>query len=465
MSDECGIMKSKDDDPVQHSSFAIHPSKRRAYPRYKPSGIEWLGEIPEHWEVKKGKYSGSNIMGQSPSSEAYSLDDSCQPFLQGNAEFGPTHPTPKLFCDDATKKAPEQSILISVRAPVGALNIANQLYGIGRGLCAFIPDQKYLLPKYAWYAFSVSRNELWSVATGSTYEAVSADEVAGMRLTIPPLSEQRAIAAFLDRETGRIDALIEKKQRQIELLQEKRSALISHAVTKGLDPNAKMKDSGIEWLGEIPENCEIRRLKHTASINDEALAETTDPDFEFTYVDIGSVDATKGIIKTENYSFGNAPSRARRIVRNGDTIVSTVRTYLGAIAPIQESENNIIVSTGFAVVRPNTLDSGFLSYSLRSRFFVESVVSRSTGVSYPAINAPEIGNIAIAIPSLEEQRVIAAFLDHETAKIDTLIEKVEGSIDLLREYRTALISAAVTGKIDVRDVVFQKTKNMQHKTL
>ncbi|MDP2643912.1 MAG: restriction endonuclease subunit S [Desulfobacterales bacterium] len=208
------------------------------------------------------------------------------------------------------------------------------------------------------------------------------------------------------------------------------------------------RPSGIEWLGDVPEHWELRRLKYSASINDEALPETTDPDYEFVYVDIGSVDAAKGIVATETYRFEDAPSRARRIVRDGDTIVSTVRTYLRAIAPIRDPNDNMIVSTGFAVVRPRKLDSGYLSYALRSPFFVETVVSCSTGVSYPAINAPEVGNIGVTIPPLDEQRAIAAFLDRETARIDTLVGK---SIELLREYRMALISAAVTGKIDMRE--------------
>jgi len=213
------------------------------------------------------------------------------------------------------------------------------------------------------------------------------------------------------------------------------------------------KPSGVEWVGDVPEHWETRRLKYTASINDEALPETTDPDYEFTYVGIGSVDAAKGIIATETYRFEDAPSRARRIVRDGDTIVSTVRTYLRAIAAIRDPDENLIVSTGFAVVRPRTLDSGYLSYALRAPFFVETIVSRSTGVSYPAINAPEVGNIGVTIPPLDEQRAIAALLDRETARIDGLIEKVEQSIATLREHRTALISAAVTGKIDVRGEV------------
>jgi len=208
------------------------------------------------------------------------------------------------------------------------------------------------------------------------------------------------------------------------------------------------KPSGVEWLGNVPEHWAVKRLKYTASINDEALPETTDPDYEFHYVDIGNVDGAKGIVSTETYSFENAPSRARRVVRDGDTIVSTVRTYLRAIAAIREPEDDLIVSTGFAVVRPRGIDPDYLSYALRSPFFVETVVSRSTGVSYPAINAPEIGTIPIPIPAAEEQRAIAAFLDRRTQRIDALIEKKERQIELLQEKRTALISHAVTKGLD-----------------
>lgn len=204
------------------------------------------------------------------------------------------------------------------------------------------------------------------------------------------------------------------------------------------------KPSGVPWLGDVPEHWEVRRLKYTASINDEALPETTDPDYEFSYVDIGNVDAAKGIIATETYRFEAAPSRARRIVRDGDTIVSTVRTYLRAIAPIRDADGSLIVSTGFAVVRPRKLDSGFLSYALRAPSFVETIVSRSTGVSYPAINASEVGNIGVTLPPLDEQKAIAAFLDRETARIDALIEKKRRQIELLQEKRSALISHAIT---------------------
>jgi len=214
------------------------------------------------------------------------------------------------------------------------------------------------------------------------------------------------------------------------------------------------KASGIEWLGEIPEHWDALRLKNIATYNDDALGETTDPDFEILYTDISSVDKIAGIQKKEMMTFENAPSRARRKVIDGDVIISTVRTYLRAIVPISNSESSLIVSTGFAVIRPTErFDSRFASYALRAPYFVEEVVANSVGVSYPAINASKLVTFNIALPPKEDQSEIATFLERETKRIDTLIEKVRESIEKFREYRTALISAAVTGKIDVRGEV------------
>jgi len=206
----------------------------------------------------------------------------------------------------------------------------------------------------------------------------------------------------------------------------------------------RYKPSGIAWLGDVPEHWEVKRLKYSASINDEALPETTPPDFEFEYVDISSVNAVDGIKTKEQFVFEDAPSRARRKVRRGDTIVSTVRTYLRAIAPIKDQQEKLIVSTGFAVVRPRKVYPEYLAYALRESSFVETVVSRSVGVSYPAVNASEVGRIAIPLPYPGEQQAIATFLGRETSRIDTLVAKKRELIERLKEKRTALISQTVT---------------------
>jgi len=227
----------------------------------------------------------------------------------------------------------------------------------------------------------------------------------------------------------------------------------------------KYKATNCTWLKEIPEHWEIKRIKNVATHNDDALDEGTDPDFEIDYVDISSVTLTGGVEKSEVMPFEKAPSRARRKVQDGDIIVSTVRTYLRAIAAICKPSGNLIVSTGFAVVRPKeNLHSGFAGYLLQSNGFVGEVVANSVGVSYPAINASDLVRIEAVEPPLDEQVIIARFLDYKIAQIDTLIRSMGGSVEieknqkiksmtsLLYEYRSALITNAVTGQIDVRAV-------------
>ena len=231
------------------------------YESYKDSGVEWLGEVPKHWEVKRVKNVANINMGQSPSSQDCNQDGNGTPFLQGNADFGETNPFPRHFCSVANKLSSTGDILFSVRAPVGAINISDQIYGIGRGLCAFTPN-KFNFVKFFFFALEIVKSELFSVATGSTYEAVSVEQIANAIFIAPPIIEQNAIAQFLDQETAKIDNLIAEQQQLIKLLKEKRQAVISHAVTKGLNPDVPMKDSGIEWLGEVPEHWDIVPLKY-----------------------------------------------------------------------------------------------------------------------------------------------------------------------------------------------------------
>ena len=199
------------------------------------------------------------------------------------------------------------------------------------------------------------------------------------------------------------------------------------------------------WLTPLPSRWRELRLKYIASCNDEVLQETTPEAKEIEYVDIGSVSSTGDIVSTETILFVDAPSRARRIVRQGDVLVSTVRTYLKAIAPVRNAPKNLIASTGFAVIRSGSgAVSDYLAYALRAEGFIGEVISRSVGISYPAINASDLVNICIPAPPMGEQTQIARFLDYETAKIDALIEKQQQLIALLKEKRQAVISHAVT---------------------
>lgn len=203
------------------------------------------------------------------------------------------------------------------------------------------------------------------------------------------------------------------------------------------------------WQARIPSHWSLVRLKDLVSYNDDSLDEHTDPNYEIEYVDIGSLSHLGGVSSSETLSFDKAPSRARRIVKHGDILISTVRTYLKAIAAISNPPANMIASTGFAVLRPKAnINAQFVGYLLQTDGFVGEVVARSVGVSYPAINASDLVRIAVAEPPLEEQQSIASFLVHKTAQIDVLIAKKQALLAKLAEKRTALIRQVVTKGLD-----------------
>lgn len=201
--------------------------------KMKDSGIEWIGKIPEGWEITKLKYICSITMGQSPKSEEYSLEETELPFLQGNAEFTDLYPQPKIFCDTANKRSKVNDILLSVRAPVGKFNISDRVYGIGRGLCAITAQKVYL--KYLWYSMNVSLEELSINSKGSTFEAVTVADVSNLSAIVPPMNEQISIANFLEQKTAEIDSLVSEIQAQIQKLKEYRQSLIFEVVTGKID--------------------------------------------------------------------------------------------------------------------------------------------------------------------------------------------------------------------------------------
>lgn len=206
----------------------------------------------------------------------------------------------------------------------------------------------------------------------------------------------------------------------------------------------KMKDSGIPWIGQIPEGWNPTKIKYDFQVNAEKLAENTADDFEFKYIDISSVNDLGKIISPPKMEFQEAPSRARMVVRKGDVIISTVRTYLRAIAQIDEN-NSYVCSTGFAVFRPHAdVDSRFAFYQMQSESIIQSIVSRSVGVSYPAISPSELAATRILHPNIEEQERIATYLDGKCGEIDRVIAAKERQNELLQSQRAALISETVT---------------------
>ncbi|MCX7207920.1 MAG: restriction endonuclease subunit S [Proteobacteria bacterium] len=276
------------------------------------------------------------------------------------------------------------------------------------------------------------------------------DKLGAITVPVPPFSTQQAIATYIDTKTAQID-------RQIDLLGQKathfgklKQSLINETVTRGLDKSVPMKDSGVTWIGQVPEHWELKRIKEVCDINKNTLTEKTPPSYEFDYVDIGSVTYGAREYTKERMTFDTAPSRAKRIVQKGDTIISTVRTYLKAIATIDTEVVDLIVSTGFAVISPRKkIADRYCSYLLTSNCIVDEICALSNGVSYPATNATVIGDLFFLIPPLAEQVSIGAYLDEKTAQMDHIVVTISRQIEKLKDLRKALINDVVTGKIKV----------------
>lgn len=271
---------------------------------------------------------------------------------------------------------------------------------------------------------------------------------------VPPRPEQDQIVAYLRAQDAHIARFIKTKRELIKLLTEHKLRIIDHAVTRGLDASVALKPSGIEWLGDVPEHWEAKPLKRWVRLNSRTLGQKTNPDFEFRYLDIGSVQTGRLVKELERIRFEAAPSRARRVLRRGDTIISTVRTYLKAIWYVGEDADadDLIASTGFAVLTPGKkVEPEYLGYVIQSSAFVNRVAANSIGIAYPAIAETVLGRFPVALPpTVEEQQAIVAHIKTESAPLDDAITRTEDEIKLIREYRDRLIADVVTGQVDVR---------------
>jgi type I restriction enzyme S subunit len=269
---------------------------------------------------------------------------------------------------------------------------------------------------------------------------------------VPPRPEQDQIVAYLRAQDVHVARFIKAKRDLIALLTEQKLRIIDQAVTRGLDPNVRLKDSGVEWLGEVPAHWEVKPLKRWVHINERALGEKTDPEYEFGYVDIGSVKTGRLSKELERMRFDAAPSRARRVLRRGDTIISTVRTYLKAIWYVDDDASDLVASTGFAVLTPGTgVEPEYLGYVIQGSAFVNRVSANSIGIAYPAIAETVLGRFPVAIPpTVAEQQRILAQIKLESGPLDSAIEQALTEIKLIREYRDRLIADVVTGQMDVR---------------
>lgn len=278
------------------------------------------------------------------------------------------------------------------------------------------------------------------------------DDFYNVTALLPPPEEQVQIVAYLRAQDAHIARFIKTKRDLIKLLTEQKLRIIDHAVTRGLDSSVALKASGIEWLGAVPEHWEVKPLKRWVRFNARTLGQKTSPDFEFRYVDIGSVQTGRLVKEPERIRFEAAPSRARRVLRRGDTIISTVRTYLKAIWYVSEDADDLIASTGFAVLTPGSgVEPEYLGYVIQSSPFVNRVTANSIGIAYPAIAETVLGRFPVALPpTVDEQQAIVARIKTESAPLDDAITRTEEEIKLIREYRDRLIADVVTGQVDVR---------------
>lgn len=423
--------------------------------KMKDSGIEWIGEIPEKWKAVPIYTCTSEITQKN-----FDLKEKrALKFTYGNIVDKNNF---NIDEDPALTQTASNYLVVKPNdIVINGLNLnydfVTQRVGMvnnnGIITSAYIgirTNQAAVIPKYLLYLFKTyDAEKAFHNMGGGVRKILNYSELKKEKVILPSVVQQRFIADFLDKKCADIDKLSEQIQREIEALQKYRKSVITNAVTKGLDDNVPMKDSGIDWIGKIPEDWKIIPLKYTIKNKTDVLKETTDPDFEFLYVDIGSV-VTGYINNYQLVRFKNAPSRARKVVRDKDVIISTVRTYLKAIASIKTKNLPIIVSTGFAVLRSNgKINPDFLRYAVENESFVSQVQINSVGINYPAISQSKLLNLKIVFPPMDVQIAINKYLDNKTYQIDRMISQKKKQLSLLSDYKNSLIFEYVTGKKQV----------------
>lgn len=423
----------------------------RRYESYKDSGVEWLGEVPSHWNLIPNKYIfklRKNVVGKR-SNEYDLLSLSLKGVIKRDME-NPEGKFPAEF--DTYQEVKEGDFifcLFDVEETPRTVGLSSY-HGMITGAYTIFEtnnvDKKFI---YYFYLNLDSNKRLKPLYKGLR-NTISKETFFSFNTFIPPLSEQQKISQFLDDKTAKIDQAVDLAEKQIALLKEHKQILIQNAVTRGLNPDVPLKDSGVEWIGQVPEHWEVKKLKFVSKINQHTLPENTNGSLSIKYVDIGSVSFENGIEKVENFSFKNAPSRARRLANRGDIVVSTVRTYLKAITMVKEEHQDCIFSTGFAVITSNEcLEDNFFDLYAKSDAFTEQVSVFSKGMSYPAINSTDLSNLWITVPPISEQQKIADYLETQVSKINQAIALKTAHIEKLKEYKSVLINDVVTGKVRV----------------
>ena len=432
----------------------------KPYPAYKDSGVEWLGEIPEGWDLWKIIHASSHIgSGTTPKSDNGEYYGGrflwvTTGELRENTIFDTKKKVNALALSKvpSLKIHPTGSVVIAMYgATIGRLGILGKQATTNQACCV-IPPSKTIHNKYLFYWLYAMKQEIINMSSGGGQPNINQEKVAGLKVSAPHCNEQIQIANFLDHETARIDTLIAKQKKLIALLKEKRQAVISHAVTKGLNPNVEMKDSGVEWLGEVPAHWEVKRLKY---IGKAIIGLTYSPDDvvdekEGTLVLRSSNIQNKNLAFKDNV-FVNKSIPEKLKTKLGDILICSrngSRNLIGKNAIIDESAEGITFGAFMTVFRSEynkylfqVFNSSLFDY--QSGTFLTSTVNQLT--------TGNLNSFEVPFPSDKEKKEISHYLEFETTRIDGLIEKAKEAIMLMQERRTALISAAVTGKIDLRD--------------
>jgi type I restriction enzyme S subunit len=443
------------------------------YPKYKSSNIEWLREVPVHWEVKKLKHVSPQLTVGIVVEPSKLYTDEGVPALRSlNVKAGAITLDNLVFITQAGHELHPKSRLragdiVAVRTgqPGASAVIPQELDGCNCIDLIVIRkpvagSERFL----CWYLGADPALVQFSTGSGGAIQQhFNISTAANLIVTVPPLAEQTAIAAFLGSETAKIDALVTEQQRLIELLNEKRQAVISHAITKGLSPDTPMKPSGVEWLGKVPAHWEVRKIKHLAC----SIEQGWSPQCEGGASDL---DSEWGVLKVGCVNGGTfnpfenklLPSEMEPIpslaIRAGDLLVSRANTreLVGSAAVAERDYPRLMLCDKLYRIRlmENLCWPKFVCYYLEVGVVREQIELAATGASSSMLNIGQsaIMDLVIAFPSLKEQSEILSYLERELAKLDTLTAEAQRAIDLLQERRAALISAAVTGQIDVRGI-------------
>lgn len=418
----------------------------KPYPKYKPSGIEWLGDVPEHWEVKPVWIIFQLGRGRVISNEDMLDDPGNYPVYSSQTENNGIlgYLSSYDFDGDYITWTTDGANAGTVFARSGRFNCTN--------VCGTLKSKHPTVSDYRYFSYELNISTSGYVRYDINPKLMN-NVMSQIKIASPPLLEQYAISSFLDKKTEEIDQLIEKKQRLIKLLQEKRTALITQAVTKGLDPTVKLKPSGIEWLGDVPDHWGVLQIRRVIEKFVDYRGRTPEKVMDGVPL-ITARNIKNGVIDfdlSQEYICEDEYDEvmARGLPELGD-VVMTTEAPLGEAAQIMET--NIALAQRIILFRVNTelMINEYLKYYILSQAGQAELYSRSSGSTAIGIKASHLREVLITLPPMDEQIAIFEHIKQALPRLTTPIEKARHHIELLREYRQALISAAVTGKIDTR---------------